>query len=80
MELAVEKGHSEIVYYFFKETDIDTSQFNEVINSWSVFCAMHHSVMLGITGSKLYYLQFLYFMSYDVYLHYTRHMNHNSGS
>ena len=32
MELAVEKGRSEIVYYFFKETDIDTSQFNEVIN------------------------------------------------
>ena len=48
MELAVEKGRSEIVYFFFKETDIDTSQFNEVINSWSVFCAMHHSVMLVV--------------------------------
>jgi len=59
MELAVEMGHSKIVYYFVKETDIDTSQFNEVINSWSVFCAMHHNVMFRITGSKLYYLRII---------------------
>jgi len=31
MELAVDEGNAEIVYYFFKETDIDTSQFDEVI-------------------------------------------------
>ncbi|XP_065882798.1 uncharacterized protein [Dysidea avara] len=29
MELAVDRGHSGIVYYFFKESDMDTSQFDE---------------------------------------------------
>ena len=37
MELAVDRGHSGIVYYFFKESDMDTSQFDEVIN-YSVQC------------------------------------------
>jgi len=42
MELAVDRGHTEIVYYFFKETDMDTSQFDEVIyRCIAVFCSMH---------------------------------------
>ena len=37
-EEAVEKGHSGVVSYFFKELHMDTSQFNEVHSnsfSWS---------------------------------------------
>jgi len=30
MELALDRSYDGIVYYFFKETDMDTSQFDEV--------------------------------------------------
>jgi len=54
MKLAVDRGHIEIVYYFFKETDMDTSQFDEVIYRFiAVFWSMH------ILFFDNYYLQVL---------------------
>ena len=43
LELAVRKGHSEIVYYFVKDLKMDITQFDQVQCSYVTFT--HYSVI-----------------------------------